>query len=432
MYYLSGLFSIAKFRTRSFLVSALLICFYSLSNASSLDLGSEYRLRGLSYSNLDYVESTGDSSNFYSHRLRIYLIGSPLDNFEIITRIQAVGIAAGTTPTSRYPDADFNPWIENIYFTLKDVFSLPLDLSVGKQPFKYGQGLIVSDDNLGFTGIKLKYSYPWKNLTSELFTAKISESQAKEGDYDIHGLVTILPGTVNTWQLGLFFEKDKSSGTIVGVNPASYSKKYFIDLLVEGKMEGAFYSGEVVLQKGNAELIDPDLVDPNYDSMAYLFEGGYFGYSDRLGRLEIKATYGEGDGDNAGTPDKIESFEPGLGHKFDGLERVGYGDFYAATLYDVFQGLNPGYSGLQIIGFGGSIAPWVKSNLYVNYLLYKAKEAPSGGAKNLGNELDFGGNYLYSSYLNFKASIALFFPGDATQIVGSRATRIMLETEVKF
>lgn len=399
---------------------------------ASLELGTEYRLRGLAYSNLDYLESTEDRSNYYSQRLRINLIGSPIEDFVIITKLQAIGVAEGSTPSSRYPNTDFSPFVENIYFKLNNFSDLPLNISVGRQPFFYGKGLIVSDDGLGFTGIKLNYKLPWKDITTEVFTAKASESQGTSGDHDLYGIVSTLPGRINTWHFSIFYEKNSSSATYVGGDLVSKDKKLFLDLILDGKMEGAFYNTEIVVQRGSVDKVDPTLPDPTYNSLSYLFEGGYLGYSDKLGQLEVKLTYGEGEGDQVGTTDKIEAFNPTFGRRYDGLERVGYGEFFAASLYDVFQGLNPGYTGLQIISLGGNIAPWAKTNINISYSQFKANEAPPGGAKNLGREMDFGIKYIYSKFVDFRFAVALFFPSDGTQIVGSRATRMMLESNVHF
>ena len=96
------------------------------------------------------------------------------------------------------------------------------------------------------------------------------------------------------------------------------------------------------------------------------------------------------------------------------------------TLHDAYPSLPSGYTGLQIINFGGSISPFAAIKVGIDYFLYDAQQAPPGGAKEMGRELDFTLRYPHSTYVTIEASYALFFPKNGLGIESSRAERITL------
>src|SRR6185437_13881120 len=123
--------------------------------------------------------------------------------------------------------------------------------------------------------------------------------------------------------------------------------------------------------------------------------------------------FGQASGDS-GDPGKDDSFQPDFGHRFDGLERSGFGEFYGATLYDALgstsnpRGLPPGFSGIRVIGAGATTHPTPLLSIGIDYFVYYAMETagPSFTATSsdstLGTELDVGVGFAYTSYLSFR------------------------------
>src|SRR6185437_6452531 len=105
----------------------------------------------------------------------------------------------------------------------------------------------------------------------------------------------------------------------------------FYDFRVEGRLlEGGFYKGEFALQNGFVDRSTSSLTLGGY---AFLISAGLFTHLSKYGPLEIHTTFGQASGDS-GSGETDDSFQPGYGHRYDGLERSGFGEFYGATLYD--------------------------------------------------------------------------------------------------
>jgi hypothetical protein len=148
-------------------------------------------------------------------------------------------------------------------------------------------------------------------------------------------------------------------------------------------------------------------------------------------------------GDSGGGTDN--SFHPDFGHQYDGLERSGFGEYYASTLYNAMpsssygasasspsvSGLPQGNSGLRVIGAGVTTHPTSLLSFGIDYYVYTAEEStifsPAPSESSLGTELDFGAGFAYTNYLNFRATYAIFSPGKAYGAYTNNATRFMLE-----
>lgn len=436
------------------LICAIIGIYLPVIHSASLDLNIEYRLRGVSLTNPDYNPKVRDSSSYYENRLRVTIDGSPVEHIRIVTRIQSLGLAGGSTAytlvggttTARYPHTGSQPWIENAYIQLDEVSNLPLTLTIGRQPFLYGSGFIFADDELGFTAIKGTWHFT-KQFTLDAFTAKISEARTGENDMDAYGIVVNSEKLRSRWMVGLFLERDRSGSKIKNVS-TTLINKYFLEYYLKKDLAGAFYSVNIAVQRGSIEYTDPMAANQKYRGMkkfkvdkifdylkplGFMFEGGLQSYgNDITGPMRVHAAWGVGTGDDGGTIVENEAFTPSRGHRYDGMERVGYGEFYAATLYDAYPSLPAGYTGLQIIKFGGSISPFAAVKIGIDYFIFDAQQAPPGGAKEMGRELDFSLRYPYSTYITIKASYALFFPKNGLGLESSRAERLTLAITGRF
>lgn len=438
-----------------------------LDAAPKLDIGAEYRLRGIQLTNPTYAseEPLGSGKTFdqqyNSHRARVYLKGKLDPGIEIATVIQAISVTGSSAPLlNRYPKEDFSPFIENIYLQANEIHDWPINVTIGRQPYTWGSGLLLADDGLGFDGIRLDAG-PFWGIRSHLFTAKVKENFVGDNDKDL-----FLGGLSYAWgihniKLGWIWERDRS-GTLysnlnssVPVTAEQISRK-FLNLQLDGKLErGAFYKAEYVLQKGSVKLPDQEI---SLSGSALTFEGGFDFVHPRYKRMILSFIFMQGSGDDAGTKDEDEKFNPSFGHKFDGLERAGAGEFFAATPYSFFneakvrvitfrdkdgkvlqsfpyQSL---FSGVRTFGFKGSVNPWETFIAGLEFYIYNARSTPDirDGApttvndNELGRELVISASYLYAKRIQAIIRWGKFFPSANLNNVGS--SRLILEISGRF
>src|SRR5438046_2609616 len=157
------------------------------SATSTLDIGTDYRLRALSYNKADYgLTGNQNYSLFYSQRAEAHIGGKFSPNLEFMTQFQALSIAGSSATAisnpvinpsgNRYPNTNFSPWLQWAYMKASQMYDSPVDVTVGRQPIVLGDGLILSDDDLGFTGIRVDSRLPWYDLQAKVFTFKTAQN----------------------------------------------------------------------------------------------------------------------------------------------------------------------------------------------------------------------------------------------------------------
>lgn len=452
------------------IISLLLLC-SGVSIGSTLDIGTNYRLRGISMNKTDFGATSGQEYAYYSQRALAHIGGRFSPNIEFMTQFQAIGIAGSSATVSnpianpagsRYPNTNFTPWIQSAYMKATQIYDLPVDLTLGRQPITLGDGFILSDDELGFTGIRLESRLPWYGLQAQAFTFKASEGVIGSNDKDIYGFELTKPTRNIRYQLSMVTERD-ASGTTIYVRPsenpfafpvgtdlsASRITRTFYDARIEGRLrEGGFYKGEFALQNGSVSRSSTTLGSVDLGGYAFLLSAGLFTRFSKYGPIEIHGLFGMASGDSGGGTDK--TFRPSFGHKYDGLERSGFGEFFGATLYDAIpsttygpsastssvSGLPAGNSGLRVIGAGVTTHPTSLLSIGIDYFVFTSMEStnfsPASSESALGTELDIGIGLAYTSYLTFRATFALFSPGNAYGAFTNNAQRIVLEAIGRF
>jgi len=454
---------------KKLVVLLLLLTASSAFAASVLDVGTDYRIRGISMSKTDFGATGNQNYAYYSQRALAHIGGRFSPNIEFMTQLQALGIAgsSGTTISpianpagNRYPNTNFTPWIQTAYMKASQLYDMPVDLTVGRQPITLGDGFILSDDNLGFTGIRVETRLPWYDLQAQAFTFKASESVVGSNDTDIFG-AELTRATHNVrYQLSTVTERD-ASGTTLYVRPsentadltkfplgtnftASRITRTFYDARVDARLsKGGFLKAEVALQSGSVARSSATLGSVSLGGYAALISGGLYTNFSKYGPIEIHGLFGLASGDSGGGNDN--SFRPTFGHKYDGLERSGFGEFYGATLYDAIpsstygpsastssvSGLPQGNSGIRVIGAGVTTHPTSLLSIGIDYYVYTAQESsnfsPAPSESSLGTELDIGVGFAYTNYMAFGATYAMFSPGKAYGAFQDNATRVMLE-----
>jgi hypothetical protein len=443
----------------------LLVGLRPLAHAASvLDIGTDYRIRGISLSSPEFGAPGDQNYAYYSQRALAHVGGRFSPNIEFMTQFQALGVAGSTSSVNnlianqagnRYPNTNFTPWVQWAYFKATQVYDSPVNITVGRQPITLGDGLILSDDDLGFTGIRMQSDLPWYGLQGDAFTFKNYDSLVGHSDTDIYGIQITKPLHAVRFQFSWVTEHDASgstvyirpsenAATILAANPnstfvASRIVRSFYDARVEGHLlQGGFYKGEFALQSGHVSR-DPTLPDPSVNLSGYagLVSAGLYTKISKYGPIEIHGLFGIASGDS-GNSNTDSSFHPDFGHRFDGLERSGFGELFGATLYDAIassanpNGLPPGNSGLRVIGAGVTTHPTALLSFGIDYFVYTSEEnnltafPTTSVDSSLGTELDLGAGFAYTNYLNFRGTIAFFNPG-AAYTNGSKAQRYMIE-----
>lgn len=456
---------------KTFLFSALPISAYA---GSVLDIGANYRLRGITTTNADFGATPDQDYSYYSQRAQAHIGGRFSPNIEMMVKFQAIGVAGSSVAInnlsvnpggSRLPNTDFTPWIQNAYFKVSRLLDKPIDVTVGRQPITLGDGLILSDDDLGFTGIRLEGRLPFYGLRANAFTFKTSEQLQSSKDIDLYGVEITKPFRNLRVQASWVMEQDKSGETVY-LRPSEYRwdprydantdfraskiSRSFYDLRVEGRLlEGGFYKTELAMQSGTVDRSSATLGSVKLGGYAFMASGGLYTRFSKYGPIEIHGLFGLASGDSGGGTDK--SFRPSFGHKYDGLERGGFGEFYGATLYDAqpsaaynpgaststVSGLPPGYSGMRVIGAGFTAHPTALLSIGFDYYVYTAQETASSSfplstaESSLGSEMDIGIGFAYTNYLSFRASASFFSPGKA-YAKQENARRYLIEAIGRF
>ncbi|HVO33722.1 MAG TPA: alginate export family protein [Elusimicrobiota bacterium] len=434
--------------------------------SSILDIGTDYRLRAIAFGRSNYGQDSGQDYTYFAERATAHVGGRFSPNIEMMTQIQALGLVGSSNtyvnngavnPSGhRYPNTNFTPFIQTAYLKASNLYDLPLDVTIGRQPMVLGDGLILSDDDLGFTGVRLQSRLPWYGMRADLFEFRQGDSFISSNSNDIFGLELTKPFDQVRIQASVVTERDAtgstlyfrpseniSTGTLATTDlTASRITRTFYDGRVEGRLlEGGFYKGEFALQSGNVNRSSSTLGSVQLGGYAFLISGGLFTHTSKYGPIEIHGTFGMASGDSGSGKD--DSFRPTYGHQFDGTERSGFGEFYGATLYNALpssgsiNGLPPGYSGIRVIGAGVTTHPTALLSIGIDYYVFTAQETPtsaftfSSTDSSLGTEIDVGLGFAYTSYLSFRASFALFQPGAAYEFQ-SNATRFLLEATGRF
>lgn len=438
----------------------------------TLNIETDYRLRGLAYKNLDFnTDTSSDTIAYYTQRLRLGISGSfptakSNSNIEIYCRLQALGVVGGDfsilKPTLTwinelpYPNIQSMPFVENAYLKLINFDVYPVDIILGRQPLNYGTGLIIADNGIGYDALRLVVKYPEKFKT-ELFTAKVSENFISKSDNDINALVVSGPYKTVNFDVGLFNFKDYSGSlyekfsSTDPFNTKSISKQFY-DFHFSQKVEDDFgWDAGISLEKGSV-ITDADR-NISIDAYYYYFSGYHTAKTPRYGIYTSKVTVAGASGDDPSDDNRDGAFSPPFTKKFDGLERIGLGTLMAMSPYNSFMDIiRKNYSGLGVFSIGVESSPFYSWALGVDVFMYSASKskypgagpAPSNYEKwllqqecSVGSEWDYSLKYTYSKYLGFVLSWNTFKPPDNFKLVWNtdkpkNNELILFETTWKF
>jgi hypothetical protein len=434
----------------AFTLSTLLAA-SSARAANSLSLGADYLLRGVSVSERD---TTTPDLAYYDQQLKAYLITDLSKDVEATVRVQSItpwgNEGSTTTLATRYPDTNGRFWLQNAFVRLPNIWQNRIVATIGRQPIQWGDGLILSDDDLGFNALRLHLKSPWRFLPVDLdgFTAKINETLQADADTDLHGVMLGFDRNFTRWEIMGLAEQSKSIGNYqAGAETAPVSAmdltRMIYGVRARVNLKDAFLKGEYYVQRGNVER--PGGNDINLKGDAYALGLGGKQNTTRWGRFGALLEYAVGSGDDPSTAGDDESFRPTFAHRWSGLERSGWGRYAAATFSDIRSSTNPfanasstnsglpaGTSGIQTIHFGVDATPWSQWTFSFDYFTYKAQRNLAGN-KDLGTEFDYGIEYRYSGLVTARGTYSSFIPKDAFDpVTKTKASMSTFEVDLRF
>lgn len=455
---------------RALSLALLLASGLSLARAASLDVTASYKMKAASYSNLNYNLNDKNSHSFIANdaRLGVAVRRIPLETrggeevtMDLGIVLRAIGVAGSTSAVaspfdrvaSYYPSSDLTPFIENAYLKVHRLWGYPWETTFGRQSYRLGGGLLLDDDGAGFTGASARGELPWWSMKIEgfVFNDRNPMSQSSANSLDLAGLSLDLPGE-GVWQLNQLFERDRALQTVYGCsypgNPqangclVSKALRSFTSVRYQISYGPMVFDGEAAMQKGYATPTGPS-PSPNhitYNGNAQVVRMKWKQSLYKTGEGIARVSVARGTGDKAGTPTTNEAFFPSRGHRYNGLERVGFGELFAATPYDAFggnystttnSGLRSGASGLMVVGAGFTPPAYKSITLDVDFFLYQAERITTGSST-LGTEWDVRLRYPIRDQLTLAATMAYFRAGKFTDAGRSIARKYSFEASGRF
>ena len=252
-----------SFHSKFFAVAALVFSstFFSALHAANLSVGADYRLRGVANTKHD---KTYSSDRYYDQQLQAYLTTDLSKDVEASVRVQSItpwGLEGSSTPlVTRYPDGNGDLWVQHAYARLPHIWKDRIIVTVGRQPIQWGDGKILSDDDLGFNAIRVQLKSPFRRLPFDLegFTAKINESISGPGDKDLHGAMLSFDSKSFRWDMmGLMEKSDGTQSYEVGASCSPFNAAK-IERLIYGvraitRLKDAYLKGEYYIQGGSVD-----------------------------------------------------------------------------------------------------------------------------------------------------------------------------------
>jgi len=445
---------------------------------ASLDVTAAYKMKAVSYSNLNYNTSDKNNHSFVTNdaRLGIAVRKIPLETrggeevtMDLGIMLHAIGAAGSTVAVSSpfdrvaayYPSSDLTPFIENAYVRVHRLWGFPWQTTFGRQNYRLGGGLLLDDDGAGFTGASARAELPWWSMKLEGFIfSDRNPLNSPPNSLDLAGLSLDLPGE-GVWQLNQLFERDRSAQVVYGCNftgnaqqngcAVSKAVRSFTSLRYQISYGPMVFDGEAAIQKGYATptagrdpgtgaLLPPAGNHITFNGNAQVVRMKWKQALWKTGEGIARVSFARGSGDNPGTGTTDEAFFPSRGHRHSGLERVGFGELFAATPYDAFggnystttkSGMRQGSSGIMVIGAGYTPPAYKSITLEVDFFLYQAERIVTG-SRTLGTEWDVRLRYPIRDQLSLSASMAYFRAGKFTDAGRSIARKYSFEASGRF
>ena len=392
-----------------------------------LDITSNIKESAQSWNKLNFAGSAPTDQSFIMQDASLGVQASGITpspgletTLDMAVSMRSIGIAgsSATLPSpfnsaaSRYGVSPFTPFMQNAFLRVNNLFEKNLTLTAGRQPFTLGSGLTASDNGFGLPGFLLNAKNVWGDLGVQAFF--FQPSKYDSGETSLAGAALTIP-TEGLWQFYALNERDDTGTKSLGQTTSSI-KRQFYGLYYILQFGFLSFEGEAAMQRGTADTAAGG--KNTLGGSALMLSGKWDQRMSKLGMGTARFTYARATGQQPDAQNQDNAFFPGWGRKYDGLERSGYGEVFAATLYDAYgststaNGLPAGLSGIQVINLGVTLPPVKGIYTSVDMFFFEAGTSASG-SKKLGNELDIAFTYNYKSHLRMRAVYGAFSPGAA-------------------
>ena len=194
------------------------------------------------------------------------------------------------------------------------------------------------------------------------------------------------------------------------------TKKNFLSFRADGTFkQGVDYRAEIISSGGD------------FSGLSYVFGATAYSHLKKLGKTSVNVEYAVGSGKMFGL-----GFAPSYGHKTDGLERSGYGEYFGASLSDFYGGLTTYKSdgqGVHTTLLGLGVEPHKDLAVNFDYFVLFSLDYPelSETGSYLGEELDLTVRYKYNQncflkfvYGRFSPLNLLKAPGETSKLTANK------------
>lgn len=462
---------------RAWLIApSLLLALARPSAAANLDVTAAYRMKAISYTNLNLDSSNPNSRRFIENdaRLgvavrRIYLETKGVDDttMDVGILLRGLGVSnstnTATPPLDRvaqnYPQTNMTPFVENAYMRVHNLWGKPIEATFGRQTFKLGSGLLLDDDGAGLTGVVVREDLGFWDLKSQQFAFNDRDPRfGSPGSLDLFGLSLMIP-TEGTWELNQLFERDRAMQPAIGCQvldangvagppglmqtcTVGKSIKSFTSARYQINYGPMVFDGEAALEKGAANPTGP--LSPGnhitYNGNAEVLRAKWKQSLYKTGEGIARLSLARGSGKRGETNTTDEAFFPAHGHRFDGLERSGFGGFFGASPYDAFggnyssttvSGLRQGASGIVVVGAGYTPPAFHGWVLDLDYFLFRADRVVTGPTT-LGWEWDVRIRYSIQDHFMLAFGADTFTAGTASNPNRGTSRKYTFEASGRF
>ncbi len=409
----------------------VIVLLFSLSVIQSttyagVKVGEEIRIRGIAIDNMDYNDESFDHNNYYYGRARFLIEGVLEKRIYLNLKIQSRGVlgsAEDKIVLEGVEKPNLTPFIENAYIKFVEIEDLPIDLTIGRQPITYGDGIIINDNELGLDSIVAKFFLPG-NLDLTGITIKSFESSGEtagnEKDKDLHG--AILNTVYKKKGLELYFWQSKDK-TVTDYK----NNKNFMGIRLEGKLpQGIEYKAEIAKQAGKREFYEETATDIKYDGLAMLMGGIFKITIPYVGQGRLLLEYVDGSGNDQDTDDEDEGFYSEYGH----LIEQDFGEVY---MMNRESGANSySINNLKMFKVGIAATPRDRWSVGSNFFVYNSNWTPENRSDDIGSEFDVYTTFDYTSNSSFRLVYGRFSPGDGMAQGSDAVEKLLGEAMVRF
>ena len=315
--------------------------------------------------------------------------------------------------------------VANAYVTLKDVVLNGLELTVGRQFVGDQKDLLLyfgplSDYNLSIQALDaLKAKYNTELLSVGLVSGKFLESFGPGNtDTDILALDIATEKIVPEGKVALRFVNEVVNASVSD----NVNNLQILGLDLKGNIpgvEGLNYKLLYAMNMGKNAGI-------NYKGTGLVLGAGYDKELE-VGKVNVKAEYASGSGDDGSTADDEDFVSFGNDYR--------YGEVYGKGLF----GGNVGITNQTIIALEAGFAPSAildgKLGLGLGYYMFSITKVASGQDSNIGNEIDVKVKYDLTKDVCLSLTYGIFNPGKALEGrgIGKDAANVLaMNLNVKF